>query len=84
VVVRVFEFVWIGLSSRGKTHLWLQIVVGRKGRVDLPAHARRGPCRHGVFVKMHRSGSTSNTFLMGGDPVFTALSITYRHTATHR
>ena len=52
MVVRVFEFVWIEFLSRGKAHLWLEIVAGRKGRVKLGAYGRRGACRHGVFVEM--------------------------------
>ena len=48
----MFEFVWIGFLSCGEAHLWLEIVVGQKGRVELSAYGRRGACRHGVFVEM--------------------------------
>ena len=48
----MFELVGTRFLSRGKAHLWLESVVGRKGRVELGAHGRRGAWRHGVFVEM--------------------------------
>jgi len=49
--VRVFDSSGSGFLGRGKAHLSLQIVVGRKCR-ELGAYGRRRPSCHGVFVEM--------------------------------